>query len=43
MGHYDKAKVGKITGLDPALQMHRVASKRIAQAGLNVELVGQAA
>src|SRR6516165_5679465 len=30
--HYDKTKVGKITGLDPALEMHRLASKRIAQA-----------
>ena len=40
MRHYDKAKVGKITGLDPALEMHRLASKRIAQAGLDVDLVG---
>jgi len=39
MRHYDKVKVAKITGLDPALQMHRLASKRIAQAGLDVELV----
>src|SRR6516162_5723570 len=41
--HYDKAKVGKITGLDPALEMHRLASKRIAQAGLDVDLVGLSA
>jgi len=41
--HYDKTKVGKITGLDPALEMHRLASKRIAQAGLDVDLVGLSA
>ena len=40
MAHYDKGKVEKIWGLDPAMQMHRLAAKRIAQAGLNVELVG---
>lgn len=40
MQHYDKSKVEKIWGLDPAMQMHRLASKRIAQAGLDVELVG---
>jgi ubiquinone/menaquinone biosynthesis C-methylase UbiE len=43
MRHYNTAKVGKITGLDPAVQMHRLASKRIAQAGLDVELVGLSA
>ena len=35
--------LGKITGLDPALEMHRLASKRIAQAGLDVDLVGLSA
>ena len=43
MRHYDRAKVWKITGLDPALQMHRLASKRIAQAALDVELVALSA
>ena len=43
MEHYDKAKVTKIIGLDPALQMHRLALKRIARAGLDVELVGLSA
>ena len=43
MCHYDRAKVGKITGLDPAVQMHRLALKRIAQAGLDVDLVGLSA
>lgn len=38
--HYDKAKVEKIVGLDPALEMHRLARKRMQRAGLEVELVG---
>lgn len=41
--HYDKAKVRSITGLDPALPMHRLAAKRIARAGLAVELVALSA
>lgn len=40
MRYYDSAKVEKLIGLDPAMQMHRLAKKRIAQAGLLVELVG---
>lgn len=40
MRHYDAAKVEKIIGLDPAMQMHRLARKRIEQSGLSVELVG---
>lgn len=43
MAHYDKARVNKIVGVDPALRMHRLAKKRIARAGLDVELVGLAA
>ncbi len=43
MAYYDKSKVGKIIGLDPAMQMHRLALKRIRRAGLNVELVGLSA
>ena len=38
MKHYQPQKVTKITGLDPALQMHRLARKRIARTGLDVEL-----
>ena len=41
--HYDKAKVEKIVGLDPALEMHRLAQKRMKRAGLTVELVGLSA
>lgn len=40
MPHYDKSRVSAIVGVDPALQMHRLAKKRIERAGLNVELVG---
>ncbi|HXG28846.1 MAG TPA: class I SAM-dependent methyltransferase [Nevskiales bacterium] len=38
--HYDKTRVHGIVGVDPALRMHRLAQKRIARAGLNVELIG---
>ncbi len=40
MPFYDRAKVRYIIGVDPALQMHRLAAKRIGRAGLDVELVG---
>lgn len=43
MPHYDGSKVARIIGLDPALQMHRFARKRIARAGLDVELIGLSA
>jgi ubiquinone/menaquinone biosynthesis C-methylase UbiE len=41
--HYDKAKVEKIVGLDPAVEMHRLAEKRSRKAGLAVEVVGLSA
>jgi len=43
MPYYDKARVQQITGLDPALELHPRARKRIAAAGLPVELVGLSA
>lgn len=43
MAHYDKMKVSTITALDPALQMHRLARRRIARARLDVDLVGLSA
>lgn len=43
MRWYDKSRVSKITGLDPALQMHPLARERIAQVGLDVELLGLSA
>lgn len=41
--HYDKSRIGKIVGLDPALRMHRLAHKRIKLAGLDVEMLGLSA
>jgi len=41
--HYDRAKVREIVGLDPALEMHRLARKRMNKAGLAVQLVGLSA
>ena len=43
MPWYDKTRVTHITGLDPALQLHPLARERIAQSGLEVELVGLSA
>lgn len=43
MPHYDRDGVESVVGLDPALQMHRLARKRIARAGLPVELIGLSA
>jgi ubiquinone/menaquinone biosynthesis C-methylase UbiE len=37
---YDRRKVTQLVGVDPALQMHSLARRRSAQAGLDVELVG---
>ena len=41
--HYDKAGIMKIVGLDPGLEMHRLARKRARKAGLPVELVALSA
>lgn len=41
--HYQRDQVEQIVGLDPALQMHRLARKRIARAQLPVELIGLSA
>lgn len=41
--HYDAARVGKIVGLDPGVEMHRLARKRLQGTGLDVELVGLSA
>jgi ubiquinone/menaquinone biosynthesis C-methylase UbiE len=43
MRWYDKTRVTHITGLDPALQLHALARERIAEAGLEVDLVGMSA
>ena len=43
LAYYDKARVQKIVGLDPALEMHRLARKRMKKAGLAIELSGLSA
>ena len=40
---YDHSRVTQLVGVDPALQMHRLARWRSAKAGINVELVGLSA
>lgn len=40
---YDKARVRRIVGVDPAVQMHPLALRRIEAAGLAVELVALSA
>lgn len=41
--YYDKSRVTQIVGLDPALELHPLARERMAQAGLEVELLGLSA
>jgi ubiquinone/menaquinone biosynthesis C-methylase UbiE len=41
--HYDQNKVKNLVGMDPGLQMHRLAAKRAKKARLAVELVGLSA
>ena len=43
LAHYDRARVGSIVGLDPALEMHPLARRRMRKAGLEVELVALSA
>jgi ubiquinone/menaquinone biosynthesis C-methylase UbiE len=40
---YDRSKLTQLVGVDPALQMHRLAQRRSAKAGIDVELVGLSA
>jgi len=41
--HYDKSRVSAIVGVDPAAEMHPLAAKRIARAGLDVRLLALSA
>ena len=43
MPHYDKTRVTRVTGLDPALELQPRARRRIEAAGLPVDLVGLSA
>ena len=40
---YDRSQLTQLVGVDPALQMHHLARRRSAQAGIAVELVGLSA
>jgi ubiquinone/menaquinone biosynthesis C-methylase UbiE len=40
---YDRTRINSIVGVDPGLQMHKLAHKRSMQARLKVELVGVSA
>lgn len=40
---YDKARVHRVVGVDPSLELHALAQQRIDAAGLKVELVGLSA
>ncbi|MFO1427733.1 MAG: class I SAM-dependent methyltransferase [Steroidobacteraceae bacterium] len=37
--HYDRARVRRIVGVDPALEMHHLAQRRAKRTGLEVALV----
>ena len=37
---YDRSRITQLVGVDPALQMHSLAQRRSAQAGLDGEVVG---
>jgi ubiquinone/menaquinone biosynthesis C-methylase UbiE len=41
--HYDRGRVQALVGIDPATQMHRLAQRRAARAGLQVQLQALAA
>ena len=41
--HYDRTRVAQVVGLDPGLEMHRLARKRAGAAGIAVQLVGLSA
>ena len=40
---YDRSRITRLVGVDPALQMHRLAQKRSREAGIEVELMGLSA
>jgi ubiquinone/menaquinone biosynthesis C-methylase UbiE len=40
---YDRTRISRLVGVDPALQMHRLARQRSRAAGIEVELMGLSA
>lgn len=43
MPHYERSRVSKVVGVEPALRLHRLARKRIERSGIEVELIGLSA
>jgi ubiquinone/menaquinone biosynthesis C-methylase UbiE len=43
LAFYDRCRVTRLVGVDPAMQMHRLAQKRSQKAGIAVELMGLSA
>jgi ubiquinone/menaquinone biosynthesis C-methylase UbiE len=41
--HYDKTNVAQVVGLDPGVEMHRLARKRAGAAGIDAQLVALSA
>jgi len=41
--HYDRRKVQRVTGVDPALRMHPLAQRRSRESGIEVDLVAVSA
>lgn len=41
--HYDRSRLRRLVGVDPALQMHALAKRRAEASGIDVELVGLSA
>lgn len=40
LAYYDREKVSKLWGLDPSMELRRLAERRSAEAGLEVDFVG---
>lgn len=38
--YYDTTKIEKVWGLDPALEMHKFAARRVVRSELDVEIIG---
>lgn len=37
--HYDRSRVAQVVGLDPGVEMHKLAQKRASAAGIEVQLI----
>lgn len=43
MPHYDRSRVTRVVGVDPGLEMHRLAGRRARRAGIRTQLIGLSA